>query len=82
MKLVEFVVRIPTHLDLHFYDFSMNFYTFSKITDLNFRVHVTFSLRPLKSSFWFTIGSFACFPLNKAVGFGQIPVREHAGGGS
>ena len=30
MKLVDFVSRIPGQLSFHFYDFSMNFYTFSK----------------------------------------------------
>ena len=51
IKLIYFVARIPKHFDLHFYDFSMNFYAFSKFTGLNFRIHVTFSLRPLKTGF-------------------------------
>ena len=51
MKVVDLVERIPEHLDLHFYDFSMNFYTFSKFTGLNLRVHVVFAFRPLESSF-------------------------------
>ena len=48
MKLVDFIARIPEHLDLHFYDFSMNFYAFSKFTGLNLRVHVVFAFRPLE----------------------------------
>ena len=51
MKLIDFIARIPEHLDLHFYDFSINFYTFSKFTGLNLRVHVVFAFRPLESSF-------------------------------
>ena len=51
VKIVDIVARIPKHLDLYFYDFSMNFYAFSKFTGLNFRIHVTFSLRPLKTGF-------------------------------
>jgi len=39
-KLVGLVTRIQKHLDLYFIDFSMNFYAFSKCTDLNSRVHV------------------------------------------
>ena len=31
-KLVEFIARIPEHLDLQFSDFSTNFYTFLKFT--------------------------------------------------
>ena len=50
-KDVDLVARIPKHLDLHFFDFYMNFYAFSKFTGLNFRIHVTFSLRPLKIGF-------------------------------
>ena len=50
-KLVGLVTRIPKRLDLYFYDFSMNFYAFSKFTDLNSRVHVVFTLGPLESSF-------------------------------
>ena len=46
MKLVDFIARIPEHLDLHFNDFSMNFYAFSKFTGLNLRVHVVFAFRP------------------------------------
>ena len=36
-KLVDLVARIPKHLDLHFTDFSMNFYAFSKFTVLKFK---------------------------------------------
>ena len=34
MKVVDLIARIPEHLDLHFSDFSMNFYTFSKFAVL------------------------------------------------
>ena len=34
-KLVDLVAKIPKHLDLNFYDFSSNFYAFSKFTDLS-----------------------------------------------
>ena len=47
-KLVYLIAQIPNHLDLHFYDFSMNFYTFSKFTGLNLRVHVVFAFRSLE----------------------------------
>ena len=36
-KLVDLVAKIPKHLDLHFTDFSMNFYAFSKFTVLKFK---------------------------------------------
>ena len=35
-KLVELVARIPKHFSFHFYDFSTNFYAFSKFTVLKF----------------------------------------------
>jgi len=34
-KLVVLVARIPKHFDLHFYDFSTNFYAFSKFAVLS-----------------------------------------------
>ena len=43
MNLVDFIARIPEYLDLHFYNFSTNFYAFSKFTDLSSRVRVTFA---------------------------------------
>jgi len=43
-KLVGLVTRIPKHLDFYFSDFSMNFYTISKFTNLNSRVHVHSSI--------------------------------------
>jgi hypothetical protein len=35
-KLVGLVATIPKHFSLHFYDFSTNFYAFSKFTVLKF----------------------------------------------
>ena len=35
-KLVEHVSRIPKHFILHFFEFSTNFYAFSKFTVLKF----------------------------------------------
>ena len=43
MKLVDSVARIPKHLDLHFSDFSTNFYAFSKFAVLDSIVHVVFA---------------------------------------
>ena len=34
-KLVDLISNLPKHLDLYFYDFSMNFYALSKFTDLS-----------------------------------------------
>jgi len=34
-KLVDFIARIPEHLDLYFSDFSTNLYQFYKFTVLN-----------------------------------------------
>ena len=34
IKLVDLVARIPKHLDLHFYDFSMNLYRIYKFAGL------------------------------------------------
>ena len=42
-KLVDLISNLAKHLDLYFYDFSMNFYAFSKFTDLNIEVHVLFA---------------------------------------
>ena len=42
-KLVGLVTWIPKHFDLYFSNFSTNCYTFSKFTDLNLEVHVTFT---------------------------------------
>ena len=47
-NFVDIVARIPKHLDLYFYDFSTNFYTFSKFTDFDSIVHVTFPFYPLE----------------------------------
>ena len=35
IKLIYFVARIPKHLDLHFSDFSTNFYEFSNFAVLS-----------------------------------------------
>ena len=35
-KIVEFIARIPEHLDLHFSYFSTMFYTFLKFTEILF----------------------------------------------
>ena len=35
IKVVEFVTRIPEKLDFYFYDFSTNFYAFSKFAVLS-----------------------------------------------
>ena len=51
-KLVDLVTRILKHLDLYFYDFSTNFYAFSKFTVLDSIVHVYFSLRTLNFCFF------------------------------
>ena len=34
-KLVDLVAKIPKHLDLNFFDFSKNFYTFSNFAILS-----------------------------------------------
>ena len=46
-KLVDFIVRIPEHLDLHFSNFSTNFYAISKFTGFLFLSSCSFcSLDP------------------------------------
>ena len=42
MKLVDFASRIPEEFSFHFYDFSMNFYTFSKFAVLSSIVFMPF----------------------------------------
>ena len=44
MKVVDLVTMDSDQLSLHFYDFSMNFYVFSKFTDFFSKVHVLFAL--------------------------------------
>ena len=55
-KLVYFVSRNPKHLSLHFYDFSMNCYEFSKFTA---KISCNFCHLPPESSFLITNRSLA-----------------------
>ena len=43
-KIVDLVTRNSEELILHFFDFSTNFYAFSKFTDFFSKVHVHFAL--------------------------------------
>ena len=66
-------------MSLYFYNFSTNFYAFSKFTDFDSIVHVTFTFYPLDLLFLLTRGPW---PENRvgAVGFGRIPARMFTGG--
>ena len=73
MKVVDLVVRIPKHLDLHFSDFSMNLYRIYKFAGLENKKKKKelFAQRPLEEVFFLRIGPWPEFEAGerRAAGF-------------
>ena len=72
-KLVDFIARIPAHLDIHFYDFSMNFYTFLKFAVLSSSTFCIFNPGTLVS---FNLRSLGGLKQRRAVKGASVPGEE------
>ena len=81
MKVVDLVARIPKHLDLHFYDFSMNLYRIYNFAGLENKKKKKelFAQKPLEEVFFSRIGPWPDFRAGEAAG-GGIPVCGLTGG--
>ena len=81
MKVVDLVVRIPKHLDLHFSDFYMNLYRIYKFAGLENKKKKKelFAQRPLEDFFFSRIGPWPDLEAGEAA-VSRIPAPGVNGG--
>ena len=74
MKVVDLVVRIPKHLDLHFSDFYMNLYRIYKFAGLENKKKKKelFAQRPLEEVIFSQIGPWPDIRAGEAAGFRRL----------